>query len=76
MTMSLIHAIIDLCAHPAYTPSLSSEVALHLPSLVPPQWSIDAIARLKKLDAFLKESQRFNPPKYRTYRIFRKKLQT
>ena len=66
MTMSTLHAIIDLCAHPTYVAELRSEVARCLPLPIPP-WPADAIARLKMLDAFLKESQRFNSPNYRMY---------
>ena len=64
MNMSTIHALIDLCAYPEHVDDLRNEITLHLPSSAPP-WSFDTINRLKALDAFLKESQRFNTPNYR-----------
>jgi hypothetical protein len=66
MTMSTVHAIIDLCAYPEHMAELRFEIAQHLPSPTPP-WPADAIAQLSTLDAFLKESQRFNPPNYCMY---------
>ena len=63
MTMSTVHAIIDLCANPTIIPKLRKEISDFLPKSSP-AWQADQIHRLKALDSFLKESQRFNPPNY------------
>jgi hypothetical protein len=51
MSMSLVHASIDLCAYPAYIDQLHLEIAEKIPPS-PMDWHVDAVGRLKKLDAF------------------------
>lgn len=52
-----IHALFDLCANPEYIEpireEIASEVAKH-------GWTLSAIANMKRLDSFIKESQRLN----------------
>ncbi|KAF2735353.1 cytochrome P450 [Polyplosphaeria fusca] len=54
------NAIFDLCAHPEYIAPLREEIQTLLPD--PKHCSKQDLNRLWKLDSFLKESQRFNPP--------------
>ncbi|KAF2796779.1 cytochrome P450 [Melanomma pulvis-pyrius CBS 109.77] len=68
MTMSTVHALIDLCAYPQYIFDLRDEVCRSLSAdNNDGTWGLDQIHRLKRFDAFLKESQRFNPPNYLSF---------
>ena len=59
-TMAVTHVLYDLCAHPEYFGTLREEVD----SLYDTEqaWDKSDLTRMAKLDSFLKESQRFNPP--------------
>jgi len=57
MLLRQLSVIYDLTAHPEYIEVLRSEVA----SLTP-QWDKSSYAALRKLDSFMRESQRLAPP--------------
>ncbi|KAI1130862.1 cytochrome P450 [Nemania abortiva] len=66
-SMAVTHIIFDLCAYPEWVPVLREEINSitaelgpinSAPENGPKQW----LARLEKLDSFLLESQRINPP--------------
>ncbi|KAI1337314.1 cytochrome P450 [Xylariaceae sp. FL0016] len=59
-SMATTHAVYDLCAHPEYLEPLRAELQSTLEETG--GWSKPIIPRLRKLDSFLKESQRLNPP--------------
>jgi ent-kaurene oxidase len=52
-----IHALFDLCANPEYIQPIRDEVTL---VIAKHGWTLSAIASMKKLDSFMKESQRLN----------------
>lgn len=52
-----VHALFDLCANPEFIEPLREEVEQVIGE---DGWSMNAISRLKKLDSFMKESQRLN----------------
>ncbi|EXL39125.1 hypothetical protein FOCG_18114 [Fusarium oxysporum f. sp. radicis-lycopersici 26381] len=52
-----IHALFDLCAHPEYIEPIRNEVETEIANH---GWTLSAIANMKKLDSFIKESQRLN----------------
>ncbi|KAI1500520.1 cytochrome P450 monooxygenase [Biscogniauxia marginata] len=58
-TMAIAHAIYDLCANPQYFEPLREELFG-----VPGEevWQKITINKFRRLDSFLKESQRMNPP--------------
>ncbi|KAI8946774.1 cytochrome P450 [Xylaria longipes] len=58
-SMAITNAIFDLCAMPEYIEPLRSEVKEAL-SREDGQWRLSTIQRLRRLDSFLKESQRLN----------------
>ncbi|KAI1330696.1 cytochrome P450 [Xylariaceae sp. FL0255] len=58
-SMALTHAIFDLCARPEYVEPLRSEARealMHSGG----NWQLSTLQRLRRLDSFLKESQRMN----------------
>ncbi|KAL0262789.1 hypothetical protein SLS55_001762 [Diplodia seriata] len=58
-TMSATHALFDLCAMPQYIEPLRDEIR----EVVGKEgWSLSAINNMKRLDSFMKESQRVNHP--------------
>ena len=59
-TMAAAHALFDLVAFPEYIAPLREEMELALSSSE--SLNKSTFAKLRKLDSFLKESQRFNPP--------------
>lgn len=59
-TMAATHALLDLCAHPEYLSILRDEVDNLYDS--EHKWEKSTLTKLLKMDSFLKESQRFNPP--------------
>lgn len=61
-TMALVEALYDLCAHPEYIQELREEVAEAI--AVEGGWQKTTLTRMRKLDSFMKESQRVNPPSY------------
>jgi len=59
-TMGITHAIFDLCAMPQYLAPLREEIQTTLAE--EGGWTLAAVQKMKKLDSFLKESQRVNHP--------------
>ena len=59
-TMAVTHALFDLCAHPEYFGTLREEVDSFYST--EQAWDKSDLTKMPKLDSFLKESQRFNPP--------------
>lgn len=58
-TMSVTHALLDLCAYTEYKEPLQEEIS----RVVKNQgWTLGAINELMLLDSFMKESQRINHP--------------
>ena len=61
-SMALVEAFYDLCAHPEYIEELREEVQQAV--LEDGGWRKTTLAKMRKLDSFMKESQRVNPPSY------------
>lgn len=61
-TMALVETLYDLCAHPEYIQELREEVAEAVD--LGGGWHKTTLTRMRKLDSFMKESQRVNPPSY------------
>lgn len=59
-SMAATHALYDLCAHPEYLEPLRDELVAVLKE--DGGWCKQTLNKLVKLDSFLKESQRINPP--------------
>lgn len=58
-TSTMTHALFDLCAHPEYVESLREEVS----SVVRAHgWTLLSLNHMRRLDSFLRESQRMNHP--------------
>jgi cytochrome P450 len=60
-TMTMTQAIFDLLEHPEYIDILRDEILRVKPDEQEP-WTKAKIARLRKMDSFMKESQPFRPP--------------
>ncbi|KAI1384973.1 cytochrome P450 [Hypoxylon trugodes] len=58
-SMAITHAIFDLCSMPEYVEPLRSEAKEAL-AQDNGKWQVSTIKRLRRLDSFLKESQRVN----------------
>ena len=59
-SMAITHAIHDLCEHQEYVQVLRDEIEEVLRA--DGGWQRDTYTKLRKVDSFLKESQRFAPP--------------
>lgn len=59
--MSLTNALYDLAAHPEYAQILREEIALVTAEEPSGKLRKKTMPKLKKLDSFIKESQRVNP---------------
>ncbi|KAI0099189.1 cytochrome P450 [Nemania sp. FL0031] len=59
-TMAAAHIIYDLCAHPEYFEPLREELVDVLQA--DGGWQKTTLSKLQKMDSFMKESQRINPP--------------
>ncbi|KAI0008536.1 cytochrome P450 monooxygenase [Xylariaceae sp. FL0662B] len=59
-SMAAAHVIYDICAHPEYFEPLCEELEAALRS--EDGWEMPTLNRLRKLDSFMKESQRTSPP--------------
>ena len=57
----MAQAVFDLVAHPEYISPLRDEVK-HVKAFHGNAWTKASIAKLVKMDSFMKESQRFRPP--------------
>ncbi|KAJ4308419.1 hypothetical protein N0V84_012116 [Fusarium piperis] len=63
---SIIHCIYDLAARPQYVPELREEIKSVLEECNG-TFTKEGLAKLHKLDSFMKESQRFNSPDLTTF---------
>lgn len=63
--MNAVHVLYDLAAHPEYVPELREEILAT--AKLEGGWNKTSYSQLRKLDSFLKESQRFNPPSVLSY---------
>lgn len=63
-SMAITHAIFDLCVMPEYIEPLRSEAKTALAE-ENGEWKFSTIKRLRRLDSFLKESQRVNQSTFR-----------
>ena len=59
-TMSAAHALYDLCAHREFLEPVREEMEAVLSQ--DGGWNKTTLTKMRKLDSFLKESQRINPP--------------
>lgn len=59
-TMAVTHALFDLAAMPEYLAPLREEIDQVLEE--EGGWQGSALGKMRKIDSFLKESQRLNPP--------------
>ncbi|KAL8917290.1 MAG: hypothetical protein Q9172_005916 [Xanthocarpia lactea] len=62
--MNAVHVLYDLCAHPDCLEEIRQEIR-EVGGEV--DWQKTSYAQLRKLDSFMKESQRFNPPSMLSY---------
>ena len=65
-TMGVTQAFFDLCARPEYIEPLREEVRGAVQT-GGGMWSKTALTKMRKLDSFVRESQRMNPPSLRTF---------
>ncbi|RDL34575.1 Uncharacterized protein BP5553_07703 [Venustampulla echinocandica] len=66
--MNAVHVLYDLASRPEYVEPLREEIIQLIKEEGPwRQWQKPAFSKLKKLDSFMKESQRFNPPSLLSY---------
>jgi cytochrome P450 monooxygenase len=63
--MAAVHVLYDLLEHPEYIAPLREEIVESLKANG--GWTLAAANSMQKLDSFLKECQRLNPPAGRTY---------
>ncbi|CAL5867176.1 uncharacterized protein PFLUO_LOCUS1388 [Penicillium psychrofluorescens] len=63
--MNAVHVMYDLAAHPEYLEPLRQEI--RTVAAEPGGWNKSSYGKLRKLDSFLRESQRFNPPSILAY---------
>lgn len=57
----MAQALFDLVSHPEYIAPLRDEVQA-VKASDGEKWTKAGIAKLRKMDSFMKESQRFRPP--------------
>lgn len=67
-TMGATHMLYDLAAHPEFLEPLRQETLSAVEETG--GYDRDTMAKLKKLDSFMKESQRFNPPGLTTFKRY------
>lgn len=61
--MNAVHVLYDLLTHPEYLEPIRDEIRQVVKEDGPwMTWSKPAFSKLRKLDSFMRESQRFNPP--------------
>ncbi|KAI4250738.1 MAG: hypothetical protein LQ352_005273 [Teloschistes flavicans] len=63
--MNVVHVLYDLASHPEYVEPLREEI--RDTSNEDGGWQKSSFSKLRKLDSFIKESQRFNPPSMLSY---------
>ncbi|EKG20098.1 Cytochrome P450 [Macrophomina phaseolina MS6] len=64
-TMSATHMVYDLVEHPEHVDMLREEIKSAV--VETGGYQKDTMAKMKKLDSFMKESQRYNPPGLTTF---------
>ena len=67
-SMATCQALFDICDRPEYIPSLRTEIEQAMSE--DGGWRKTTLTKLRKLDSFVKESQRFNPPSLRKFEMF------
>ncbi|KAI0425478.1 cytochrome P450 monooxygenase [Xylaria sp. FL1042] len=73
-TMAATHALYDLCANPSYFDPLRKELVSALGETC--GWQKTTLVKLRKMDSFLKESQRMSPPSQLAFnRVVRERLE-
>ncbi|PTB66982.1 cytochrome P450 [Trichoderma citrinoviride] len=61
--MNAVHCLYDLLAHPEFLEPIREEIRAVVAEAGPwMTWSKPQFSRLRRLDSFMRESQRFNPP--------------
>ena len=70
--MNAVHCLNDLAAHPEYIEPIRAEIR----EACKDGWRKSNITKLHKLDSFIKESQRFNPPSLLSYHRLMQKSHT
>ncbi|KAF2641486.1 cytochrome P450 monooxygenase-like protein [Massarina eburnea CBS 473.64] len=66
--MNAVHVLYDLAALPGYIENLREEIVQVIKEDGPwSKWDKNSFYKLKKLDSFMRESQRFNPPSLLSY---------
>ncbi|KAH8878739.1 cytochrome P450 [Thozetella sp. PMI_491] len=61
--MNAVHCLYDLLAHPEYLEPIREEIRAMVAEAGPwMNWEKPQFSRLRRLDSFMRESQRFNPP--------------
>lgn len=66
--MNAVHVLYDLAAIPGYIDVLREEIMTVIKEDGPwTKWDKNSFYKLKKLDSFMRESQRFNPPSLLSY---------
>jgi cytochrome P450 len=63
--MNAVHVLYDLAAHPEYFEEIREEIREVVRK--DSGWQKTSYAKIRKLDSFMKESQRFNPPSMLSY---------
>ena len=63
--MNAVHCLYDLASHPEYIEQIRDEI--RTVARLEGGWQKTSYAKLRKLDSFMKESQRFNPPSMLSY---------
>ena len=61
--MNAVHVLFDLAARPYYIDAIREEIR----NVAASGWNKTSYTKLRKLDSFMKESQRFNPPSVLSY---------
>ncbi|KAF2661050.1 cytochrome P450 monooxygenase-like protein [Lophiostoma macrostomum CBS 122681] len=66
--MNAVHILYDLAERPEYIAILRDEIAANIQEDGPfLRWTKSSFSKLKKLDSFMRESQRVNPPTLLSY---------
>lgn len=65
-TMAVTQTFFDLCARPEYIEPLREEIRDAVQNS-DGLWTKKALTKMRKLDSFMRESQRTNPPSLRTF---------
>ena len=65
--MAVVHVLYDLCERPEYVQPLREEIEQVIAE--DKGWQKVSFNKMRKLDSFMKESQRFNPPSIRKINV-------